>query len=199
MKNLILGAAAAATLLSCESIEINTTDAICLRYEAWTNNVEVASGEINAITLSQKNSLVDSIGVHYNADSVRAETFFCIEEQGLPTEGEVWYSVTFKDVQYSGWAGGWDGDTYIEDLCLFAFDNGIMTTLDTGLFITDFPILGYSWTGNIQFPFTNNTQTIKIGNETWEYAKIGGKHTLNRFTDYFLMGGQVTTLILTEL
>lgn len=199
MKNLILGAAAAATLLSCEPIEINTTDAICLRYEAWESNVEIASGEINAITLSNKQTLLDSIGVHYNADSVWGETFLCIEEKGLPTEGEVWYKVTFKDVQYSGSAGGWDGDTCITDLCLFAFDNGIMTTLDTGLFVTDFPILGYSWTGNIQFPFTNNTQTIKIGNETWEYAKVGGKHTLNRFTDYFLMGGQTTTLILTEL
>ena len=199
MKNLILGAAAAATLLSCEPIEINTTDAICLRYEAWTNNVEVASGEINAITLSQKNSLVDSIGVHYNADSVWAETFFCIEEQGLPTEGEVWYSVKFKDVQYSGWAGGWDGDTCIEDLCLFAFDNGVMTTLDTGMYITDFPILGNLWTGNIQFAIQNNIDSLVIGNEAWGYAKVGGKHTLNRFTDYFGMGGQVTTLILTEL
>ena len=199
MKNLILGAAAAVTLLSCEPIEINTTDAVCLRYEAWESNVEIASGEINAITLSNKQTLLDSIGVHYNADSVWGQTFFCIEEQGLPTEGEVWYSVTLKDVQYSGWAGGWDGDTCIEDLCLFAFDNGVMTTLDTGLYITDFPILGNKWTGNFQFSFQNNVDSVVIGNEPWGYNKVNGKHTLNRFTNYFGMGGQVTTLILTEL
>ena len=199
MRNLILGLASATALASCEPIEINTTDAVCLRYEAWESNVEIASGEINAITLSNKQTLLDSIGVHYNADSVWGETFFCIEEQGLPTEGEVWYNVTLKDVQYSGWAGGWDGDTCIEDLCLFAFDNGVMTTLDTGLYITDFPILGNKWTGNIQFAIQNNIDSVIIGNEPWGYAKVSGKHTLNRFTDYHGMGGQVTTLILTEL
>jgi hypothetical protein len=199
MRNLILGLASATALASCEPIEINTTDAVCLRYEAWESNVEIASGEINAITLSNKQTLLDSIGVHYNADSVWGQTFFCIEEQGLPTEGEVWYNVTFKDVQYSGWAGGWDGDTCIEDLCLFAFDNGVMTTLDTGLYITDFPILGNQWTGNIQFAIQNNIDSVIIGNEPWGYAKVGGQHTLNRFTDYFGMGSQVTTLILTEL
>ena len=63
MRNLILGLASATALASCEPIEINTTDAICLRYEAWESNVEIASGEINAITLSNKQTLLDSIGV----------------------------------------------------------------------------------------------------------------------------------------
>jgi hypothetical protein len=69
-------------------------------------------------------------------------------------------------------------------------------TADT---IKQLPVMGFIWAQEFKFAFDNQDSVVQIHTETWEYKLCDGKHTLTRFTNYYGMGTDVQTLILTEL
>jgi len=71
MKNLILGAAAAATLLSCEPIEIQPLNALRMDFTAWASGIYVIEQDtIYDIVRSEQYAIADSVQEYWSADSV---------------------------------------------------------------------------------------------------------------------------------
>ena len=128
-----------------------------------------------------------------------ATLFSCTNEQ--PTVGQLnttdgFYSVDFVSVSQAGWAGGNTSDTLISDLCYLAFDYGTMFTINRDSVVTPIPLLGFNYTQAFEFPTTLSDTALHIG----YLARVSnGDIHISRYTDYFGMGLDIQTLILTEL
>ena len=110
------------------------------------------------------------------------------------------YSVTLHSESISGWAGGEDSDTTFQDLCYIATDYGTLYTIDRDSNVTQMPLLGINYTQAFQFATSLNDTAVQIGYETWYLSRISnGDLHIKRYTDYFGMGMDIQTMILTNL
>tara|TARA_R110002072_G_scaffold55763_1_gene144949 strand:+ start:37 stop:465 length:429 start_codon:yes stop_codon:yes gene_type:complete len=126
----------------------------------------------------------------------------CTTEQ--PTLGRLnttdgFYSADFHSASQAGWAGGNTSDTIIPDFCYLAFDYGQVFTINRDSVVTPLPLLGFNFTNTFEFPTSLNDTALQVGTETWYYGVIDNEIHLTRVTDYFGMGMDIQTLILTEL
>lgn len=126
----------------------------------------------------------------------------CEKQQPQPafntTDG--FYSVTLMSVSESGWGGGVDTDTTFEDLCYLATDYGTIYTINRDSAVSPIPLLGINYEQTFEFPVSLNDTAVQIGYETWYLARVSnGDLHITRYTDYFGMGQDIQTLILTEL
>jgi len=115
------------------------------------------------------------------------------------------YSVDLISVSTSGWAGGIDSDTTIEDLCLIYFEYGGMYTLNNNEEIQQIPILGFNFQDNFFFETSRSADSLMIGGGVWYIVEasadnnIDGDVNLTRVTNYNGMGTDIQTMVLTEL
>ena len=110
------------------------------------------------------------------------------------------YSVTLHSESIAGWAGGEDSDTTFQDLCYIATDYGTLYTIDRDSNVTQMPLLGINYTQAFQFATSLNDTAVQIGYETWYLSRISnGDLHIKRYTDYFGMGMDIQTMILTNL
>lgn len=115
-----------------------------------------------------------------------------------------WYKVDLQSTATSGYLGGVDSDTLITDLGYFAFDYGTLYTLNMDSGLIALPLIGINWENSFTFNTELNDTALQINTETWTKflrSVRGGvvEYRFNRHTDYFGMGTDVQTLILTEL
>lgn len=115
-----------------------------------------------------------------------------------------WYKIDMQSTATSGYLGGVDSDTLITDLGHFAFDYGTLYTLNMDSGVTPIPLIGILWENTFEFNTQLNDTALQIGNETWTKflrSVKGGvvEYRFTRRTDYFGMGTDTQTLILTEL
>lgn len=128
--------------------------------------------------------------------------FSCTDEittLGVVNNTNGFYKVDMLSTSTAGWAGGINSSETFEDLCYFAFNDGMMYTLNMDSVITPIPTLGYLYENDFKF-FTNENDTaLSIGTEEWILLDNNGEINLTRVTNYQGMGMDIQTLILTEL
>jgi len=110
-----------------------------------------------------------------------------------------WYSVDLHSVSESGHFGGIDEERMYTDLCKIAFDGQYVYTLTMDDSVTCVPELGFLYQTDFVHGFVFFGEFIIISNEEWAVGEQGDKLTLTRTTDYYGMGKDIQTLILTEL
>ena len=126
----------------------------------------------------------------------------CSKEELQPVfnTADGFYSVSLHSESIAGWAGGEDSDTTFEDLCYIATDYGTLYTIDRDSNVTQMPLLGINYTQSFQFATSLNDTAVQIGYETWYLSRISnGDVHLKRYTNYFGMGMDIQTMILTNL
>ena len=130
----------------------------------------------------------------------------CQKEQVLPelNTQDGWYKLDIQSTSTAGYLGGVDSDTLIMDVGYFAFDYGTLYTLNMDSAITPLPLLGILWETEYEFSTQLNDTALQIGTETFHkfsrHVRNGVvEYRFNRDTQYFGMGTDKQTLILTEL
>lgn len=115
-----------------------------------------------------------------------------------------WYKVDLQSTSTSGYLGGVDSDTLIMDVGHFAFDYGTLYTLNMDSAVTPLPLLGILWETEYEFSTELNDTALQIGTETFHkfsrHVRNGVvEYRFRRDTQYFGMGTDKQTIILTEL